>query len=245
MNRSNDSSRTVAELRDELLGFTHPSAVRRIASAVRSADEVQALYALLSAGEEPLAYRAAWTLCHLAPTWDAVLRERYNELVAAALDCPHAGRRRLLLALLYRQPQPEPLRMPDAKVLRWWRENKSWAALSCNAAIPVLAHPERPAARIPDAGRAAGTRPPAAVAARRAPQRTGRARPQPPAAAEVNDRHVVRQCRARSASKRDPRSADHRDLHLHNKNPSLRKEGFGKVRRYGPMACPANRRYFA
>ena len=75
MNRSNDSSRTVAELRDELLGFTHPSAVRRIASAVRSADEVQALYALLSA------------------------------------DCPHAGRRRLLLALLYRQPQPEPLRV--------------------------------------------------------------------------------------------------------------------------------------
>ena len=69
MNRSNDSSRTVAELRDELLGFTHPSAVRRIASAVRSADEVQALYALLSAGEEPLAYRAAWTLCHLAPNW--------------------------------------------------------------------------------------------------------------------------------------------------------------------------------
>ena len=93
MNRSNDSSRTVAELRDELLGFTHPSAVRRIASAVRSADEVQALYALLSAGEEPLAYRAAWTLCHLAPTWDAVLRDRYDELVAAALDCPHAGRR--------------------------------------------------------------------------------------------------------------------------------------------------------
>lgn len=104
MNRSNDSSRTVAELRDELLGFTHPS-------AVRSADEVQALYALLSAGEEPLAYRAAWTLCHLAPTWDAVLRERYDELVAAALDCPHAGRRRLLLALLSRQPQPEPLRV--------------------------------------------------------------------------------------------------------------------------------------
>ena len=82
MNRSNDSSRTVAELRDELLGFTHPSAVRRIASAVRSADEVQALYALLSAGEEPLAYRAAWTLCHLAPTWDAVLRDRYDEPVS-------------------------------------------------------------------------------------------------------------------------------------------------------------------
>ena len=33
-----------------------------------------------------------------------MLRDRYDELVAAALDCPHAGRRRLLLALLYRQP---------------------------------------------------------------------------------------------------------------------------------------------
>lgn len=40
-----------------------------------------------------------------------MLRDRYDELVAAALDCPHAGRRRLLLALLYRQPQPEPLRV--------------------------------------------------------------------------------------------------------------------------------------
>ena len=234
MNRSNDSSRTVAELRDELLGFTHPSAVRRIASAVRSADEVQALYALLSAGEEPLAYRAAWTLCHLAPTWDAVLRDRYDELVAAALDCPHAGRRRLLLALLYRQPQPEPLRVDFL-----------------DFCLDAMTDPAQPHAvrmycmKLACEMCRTGTRSPAAVAARRAPQRTGRARPQPPAAAEVNDRHVVRQCRARSASKRDPRSADHRDLHLHNKNPSFRKEGFGKVRRYGPMACPANRRYFA
>lgn len=111
MNRSNDSSRTVAELRDELLGFTHPSAVRRIASAVCSADEVQALYALLSAGEEPLAYRLRGR-CATSPRHGTPCSgDRYDELVAAALDCPHTGRRRLLLALLYRQPQPEPLRV--------------------------------------------------------------------------------------------------------------------------------------
>ena len=222
MNRSNDSSRTVAELRDELLGFTHPSAVRRIASAVRSADEVQALYALLSAGEEPLAYRAAWTLCHLAPTWDAVLRERYNELVAAALDCPHAGRRRLLLALLYRQPQPEPLRVDFL-----------------DFCLDAMTDPVQPHAvrmyRMKLACEMCRTQ----------KDLLHEFRTQPPAAAEVNDRHVVRQCRARSASKRGPRPADHRDLHLHNKNPSLRKEGFGKVRRYDPRAYPANRRYFA
>ena len=55
-------------------------------------------------------------LAYMAERWrEAVVqevgRERYDELVAAALDCPHAGRRRLLLALLYRQPQPEPLRV--------------------------------------------------------------------------------------------------------------------------------------
>lgn len=111
MNRSNDSSRTVAELRDELLGFTHPAAVRCIAASVQSADEAEALCALLLGGEETLAYRAAWTLSHLAPAWDALLYGRYDELVAAALECPHAGRRRLLLALLYRLPQPEPLRV--------------------------------------------------------------------------------------------------------------------------------------
>ena len=223
MNRSNDSSRTVAELRDELLGVTHPSAVRRIASAVRSADEVQALYALLSAGEEPLAYRAAWTLCHLAPTWDAVLRDRYDELVAAALDCPHAGRRRLLLALLYRQPQPEPLRvdfldfcldaMTDPAQPHAVRMYCMKLACEMCRTQKDLLHEFRTLVELlePD------LLPPSLRAVRR---------------------NVL-------ASNRDPRSADHRDLHLHNKNPSFRKEGFGKVRRYGPMACPANRRYFA
>lgn len=39
-------------------------------------------------------------------------------------------------------------RMPDAKALRWWRENKSWAAFSYNAAIPVLA-PDLPEGNTP------------------------------------------------------------------------------------------------
>ena len=111
MNRSNDSSRTVAELRDELLGVTHPSAVRRIASAVRSADEVQALYALLSAGEEPLAYRAAWTLCHLAPDMgtpcSATATTNWSPRRSTARTRDAGG----CCSRFYRQPQPEPLRV--------------------------------------------------------------------------------------------------------------------------------------
>ena len=54
-----------------------------------------------------------------------------------------------ILAVVQRELlQPEPLRMPDAKASRWWRENKSWAAFSCNAAIPVLA-PDLPEGNTP------------------------------------------------------------------------------------------------
>ncbi len=97
--------------KDELIRLAHPSGIRRIAASVQSAEEVCELYELLSDEEERLAYRAAWTLCHLAPAWEAVLHDRYDKLVTAALGCPHAGRRRLLLSLIYRQPQPEPLRV--------------------------------------------------------------------------------------------------------------------------------------
>ena len=107
MNRSeNAKPRSGARFRNELIRLTHPSGIRRIAASVQSADEVHELYALLFDEEEPIAYRAAWTMCHLSPVWNAALHDRYDELVTAALGCPHAGRRRLLLALLYRQPQP-------------------------------------------------------------------------------------------------------------------------------------------
>lgn len=97
--------------RDELARLARPADIRRIAASVCSADEVHEFFALISDEEEPIAYRAAWTLCHVAPRWLDVLRERYDELAEATLACPHAGRRRLLLGLLWRQPQPEKLRV--------------------------------------------------------------------------------------------------------------------------------------
>lgn len=99
------------DLREALVRLASPADIRRIAAGVRSADEVRRLYALTADEEESVAYRAAWTLCHLAPAWHAVLHERYDDLASAAITAPHAGLRRLLLALLWRQPQPEPPRV--------------------------------------------------------------------------------------------------------------------------------------
>ena len=95
------------DLRETLAHVARPADIRRIASGVRSADEVRRLFALTADGEERIAYRAAWTLCHLGPAWHALLHERYDDLAAAAIAAPHAGRRRLLLALLWRQLGPE------------------------------------------------------------------------------------------------------------------------------------------
>ena len=178
-----------------------------------------------------------------------MLRDRYDELVAAALDCPHAGRRRLLLALLYRQPQPEPLRvdfldfcldaMTDPAQPHAVRMYCMKLACEMCRTQKDLLHEFRTLVELlePD------LLPPSLRAVRRnVLAALDRNRPLP---REVNDRHVVRQCRARSASKRGPRSADHRDLHLHNKNPSFRKEGSGRFVDTAQWPVPANRRYFA
>jgi len=103
----NDTQQVDSGLRDELIRLARPNGIRRIAASVRSAREVGELYALLSDPDEQIAYRAAWTLCHLDAARQADLHDFYDELAAMAVDCPHAGRRRLLLAVLCRQPQPE------------------------------------------------------------------------------------------------------------------------------------------
>lgn len=101
----------MTDFRKALLQLEAPSDIRRIAENVQSDTEVSALYALLFEADETLAYRAAWTLGHLPPAWNARLCDKRDELVDAVLCCPHAGRRRLLLHLIYRQPQPAPPRV--------------------------------------------------------------------------------------------------------------------------------------
>lgn len=103
----NDTQPEYSGLRDELLRLARPNDIRRIAASIRSAHEVGELYALLSDPDGQTAYRAAWVLCHIDAARRADLQVFYDGLASAAIACPHAGRRRMLLAVLCRQPLPE------------------------------------------------------------------------------------------------------------------------------------------
>ncbi|GAB6011518.1 hypothetical protein [Viscerimonas tarda] len=71
----------------------------------------QELYDLLYDSDDNVAYQAAWVLTHLSLYENRWLYDKQNELIDEALTCPHAGKRRLILTLLYRQPLTNPPRV--------------------------------------------------------------------------------------------------------------------------------------
>ena len=61
--------------------------------------------------DERIGYHAAWILTHFSPKDNKWLFQKQNELIDNLLASQHAGRRRLILTLLYKQPLGEPLRV--------------------------------------------------------------------------------------------------------------------------------------
>lgn len=73
--------------------------------------KIGTLCALFSHPDDTIAYQALWAATHLPPGDRKKLEQRQNHLIDALLVCPHPGKRRLLLNLLYRQPVSRPLRV--------------------------------------------------------------------------------------------------------------------------------------
>lgn len=73
--------------------------------------QIQAVYELISDPDETVAYQAVWILTHLSPEDNRWLYDKQNELIDEVLVCPHPGKRRLILSLLYRQPLTYPSRV--------------------------------------------------------------------------------------------------------------------------------------
>lgn len=73
--------------------------------------EKQKLYDLLFDKEDMIAYQAAWVLTHFSLHQNEWLYSKQDELIEELFVCQHAGKRRLLLSLLYRQPLAEPPRV--------------------------------------------------------------------------------------------------------------------------------------
>ncbi|MDL2251450.1 hypothetical protein LJC12_01205 [Odoribacter sp. OttesenSCG-928-J03] len=68
------------------------------------------LYGLLFDSDDFIAYQAAWVMTHFSTQENRWLFDKQNELIDEVLVCRHAGKRRLLLNLLYKQPVADPFR---------------------------------------------------------------------------------------------------------------------------------------
>ena len=85
--------------------------IHAIISAIQNnPKQIKKIYDLIFDPDDPVAYQAAWVLTHLSPKDNQWLYNRQNELIGEVLICRHPGKRRIILALLYRQPPANPPR---------------------------------------------------------------------------------------------------------------------------------------
>ena len=70
----------------------------------------QELYNLLFDVYDKIAYQAAWVFTHFSSNENEWLYDKQDELIDEALVCRHPGKRRLLLAIIFRQPLKNPPR---------------------------------------------------------------------------------------------------------------------------------------
>ncbi|WP_108821612.1 hypothetical protein [Dysgonomonas sp. Marseille-P4361] len=71
----------------------------------------QELYDLLFDEDDKISYQSAWIMTHFSSEENKWLHNKQNELIDEALKCSHIGKRRLILAILYRQPLANPPRV--------------------------------------------------------------------------------------------------------------------------------------
>ncbi len=71
----------------------------------------QKLYNLIFDTDDKVAYQAVWVLNHFSLWENRWLYSKQNELIDEVIACKHAGKRRVILSLLFRQPPANPPRV--------------------------------------------------------------------------------------------------------------------------------------
>jgi hypothetical protein len=71
----------------------------------------QEIYELLFDEDETVSYQAAWALSHFSAKDNEWLYDKQDQLINKAINEHHAGKRRIILQMLYRQPFATPPRV--------------------------------------------------------------------------------------------------------------------------------------
>jgi hypothetical protein len=86
--------------------------VHQIISQIQAEDNgKQEIYDLLFDEDETVSYQAAWVLSHFSAKDNEWLCDKQDQLIDKAMNEPHAGKRRIILQILYRQPFATPPRV--------------------------------------------------------------------------------------------------------------------------------------
>lgn len=107
MNQSIKAS--ISQKLSQRIGVEEVNAIVLLAQSDNSAR--QALYELLFDADERIGYQASWVFTHFSLQENSWLYDKQQELIRALFACQHSGKRRLLLNLIYRQPQENPPRV--------------------------------------------------------------------------------------------------------------------------------------
>ncbi len=86
--------------------------IREIVLRAQDSEPVKhELYELLTGDNEAAGYRAAWVFTHFSAEANKWLYKKQDELIEQVLECDDAGKRRLILSLLFKQPFTQPVRV--------------------------------------------------------------------------------------------------------------------------------------
>ena len=99
-------------LRARLSERVHIEDIREILHFIQDDEQLrEEVYQFIFDEDDIVSYQALWVCTHFSKEDVEWLSRRQNELIDAAMTCPHSGKRRMLLNLLSQQPAANPPRM--------------------------------------------------------------------------------------------------------------------------------------
>lgn len=99
-------------LRARLSERVHIENIREILHYIQDDERLrEEIYRLIYDEDSIVSYQALWVCTHFSKPEVEWLSGKQNELIDAALTCPHSGKRRMLLNLLCQQPLADPPRV--------------------------------------------------------------------------------------------------------------------------------------
>lgn len=99
-------------LRSKLSERLHAHNIHELVHYIQNDERLrEEIYQLIFDEDDFVSYQALWVCTHFSSAEIEWLSQKQNVLINAALSCPHSGKRRLLLNLIYQQPVSDPPRV--------------------------------------------------------------------------------------------------------------------------------------